>query len=183
MRSTRSIGKRLKPSAFHARGLSLSRLIARLGFAQSGRRTAAIDSDPSLLYGVGILGSTTARYPYSSRRCSDVQKILVGKRGESAASVKRPARKVLDLLNVLRLDRDTGAELESCHMSQSVVQRLFFTSELNGLDVDLEFAHAAKSRANAADWTPYFRNPPGTRLVAEKNRRAGQGGATRDLPF
>ena len=86
--------------------------------------------------------------------------MLVSKGRESAAYVKRPARKVLDLLNVLRLDRDTGAELESCHTSQSVVARVFFRSELNGLDVDFVFAYAAERRANAADWTPCFRNPP-----------------------
>jgi hypothetical protein len=66
--------------------------------------------------------------------------MLVSEWRESAAYVKGPARKVLDFLNVLRLDRHTRAELERCHTSQSVVQRLFFRSELNGLHADLVFA-------------------------------------------
>jgi hypothetical protein len=82
--------------------------------------------------------------------------MLVSELREPAGQPKRPARVIFDLLYVIRLDRDTAAELEACHTSQSVLERVFFSSELN------------PQRGDLTDWTPCFRDPPETRLVAEK---------------
>jgi hypothetical protein len=72
----------------------------RLGCWHAGRHSASIYLHSSLLYCVGILGSTTARHAYASRCGSDVQKMLISKRREPAAYPKRPARVVFDLLNL-----------------------------------------------------------------------------------
>ena len=51
--------------------------------------------------------------------------MLVSKRREPAAHPKRPAWIVFDLLNLIRLHLDTGAEFERCHTSLVGVAEIF----------------------------------------------------------
>jgi hypothetical protein len=143
MKSTRSIGKRLEPSVVSSWGLDLSR--SWLAFTQNGKRTPAIDSDSSLLYCVGIVGSTTARDSYSSRRCSDVKEMLVSERREPAAHPERPARVIFDLLNLIRLHLDTRTKPDCCHTSLfGAAKTLLYGGNFNGLRrLDLMSEHNA----------------------------------------